>query len=1249
MGILRVRFSQSSERRGVFNYALKVEVTGALGIPQKIFVYHQSPSGVDGNVFAEFDHIATPVDFQEIPEDAASETVPWYRTDKCVLWFRNVSDMELAKQLFVDDINALRRTFDVLTSENNFARQTDVEFSGAGVSEPDEQKDKNILEEIEAMKKEMAGKLSKDAMSGICIDTGTVEDMRNAVKDIGSTLGAKISRSIAAKTSVVAFFALFLHIGALGAGFSGERFGNIDLDENPMIVTNVTFDGLATLTDITNVVDSISTNFVPALRKEIADVSKAGTNYVDSSTNDLWNATTNAIPVAATSLPKMDGTAYAGTSNEYARADHVHPSDTSKQDALTFDNAPTTGSDNPVKSGGIWKALWGEAATASSSVYDWVVDQLGLKRDYTDLSYDTKETIEVPVIRATVSGGGQSIVADLECSETVPDPPAINHVYTWQNEVRGLKITQGHGALVTTWTLYVGGNQEGSYTTQNATQGYYPDLSFSVESTGGTVTTTKTTAQKPVTREDSLALTSQIPAVVAPSTSASDSGKAADAKATGDALAGTASKADATLSTGNDWVWDSPAPKYNDENVVLKLLPYPYQDIAPRYGYCWTAFTISGDQCSVAGDEQTRDDGNSRTSVTVNINGVGYTARRSAIGFVLGSQTDKPLQIAGDYATNADVDAKRDKADLAVYEHREGVDRWDVVNGTGATTALPLTSTSGISTTYSNGNAYGRYRLVTYDYRQAGGDEFLVTVFRNTGITSIQWTKVIVSPERSTGEITETEAAAQGLRFVHVREEEGLFPTEDTLALTSDFSTNNAALVETIEATAPAPGDYAAVSNAAVHAAITNALQDAALTNMHNWVVGKLSEYRGKLDLNVYGRGNASVSFPAGYSVIYDDDTYRTKNGETIEFFGPIPSTATPQYSYWVPYEYKDEADFDPQAQMVWCLWGDTEKSAPLALMYGTGALYMIDNWDTEAPALTLSSGEASGGEPTMARPISATGDTLANASQLDGKQDNLPYPTNAIPYAAITGKPSLATVATSGSYNDLSNTPQINGRQLSGNKTGADLGVLDLAGGTMTGDLIFDSYLHGVKFYDNVAPSMFRSRWDNPADGMVFDFLGGTDGAHLVRLFCSRPGRVALAALSPTAGNIAALDTDGNPVDSFIAATNVALKTDISPTEPAFSNAVLAVGLGIDTNTVAAINELVDSAHDLPVSGATSVGALLLALAAAVAALKGNKADKPTNPTNGNLVKVSGTGELQDAGYHLEVHNGIPCIVQYT
>ena len=41
------------------------------------------------------------------------------------------------------------------------------------------------------------------------------------------------------------------------------------------------------------------------------------------------------IPAPSTAAPAMDGTAAAGTSTDYARADHVHPSDTSKQNALS--------------------------------------------------------------------------------------------------------------------------------------------------------------------------------------------------------------------------------------------------------------------------------------------------------------------------------------------------------------------------------------------------------------------------------------------------------------------------------------------------------------------------------------------------------------------------------------------------------------------------------------------------------------------------------------------------------------------------------------------------------------------------------------------------------------------------------------------------------------------------------------------------------------------------------------------------
>lgn len=71
----------------------------------------------------------------------------------------------------------------------------------------------------------------------------------------------------------------------------------------------------------------------------------------------------------------------------------------------------------------------------------------------------------------------------------------------------------------------------------------------------------------------------------------------------------------------------------------------------------------------------------------------------------------------------------------------------------------------------------------------------------------------------------------------------------------------------------------------------------------------------------------------------------------------------------------------------------------------------------------------------------------------------------------------------------------------------------------------------------------------------------------------------------------------------------NKADKSDISATNPTFSNAVLAVGLNIDTNSVAILNEIAGTFGGFPIEGAaTTVGGLLAALAAAVAWLKRNK-----------------------------------------
>lgn len=196
-----------------------------------------------------------------------------------------------------------------------------------------------------------------------------------------------------------------------------------------------------------------------------------------------------------------------------------------------------------------------------------------------------------------------------------------------------------------------------------------------------------------------------------------------------------------------------------------------------------------------------------------------------------------------------------------------------------------------------------------------------------------------------------------------------------------------------------------------------------------------------------------------------------------------------------------------------------------------------------------------------------------------------------AVADGATTGQWEAQYPIETNDYEALSNKPQINGVTLTGNQTGADLGVLDLTGGTVTGEIRFgdDDFNIGFVADDTNHRLAITDRWsENTA------YLEVPNHADRSRVaFLTDISAAATAATNYTAA-------------AALAATNY---TDaaISPTSPAFSNAVLSVGLGIDTNTVAVINELVDSAHDLPVTGATSVGALLLALAAAVAALKKN------------------------------------------
>lgn len=117
---------------------------------------------------------------------------------------------------------------------------------------------------------------------------------------------------------------------------SGSWFAIWEADPVPYLTTDV---------ELTSVADAIR--------------SKGGTSsplvYPSGFVSAVNAIPTSASPSPYTSSPAMDGTASAGSSDDYSRGDHVHPTDTSRQEALvsgtnikTINNESILGSGNLV-------------------------------------------------------------------------------------------------------------------------------------------------------------------------------------------------------------------------------------------------------------------------------------------------------------------------------------------------------------------------------------------------------------------------------------------------------------------------------------------------------------------------------------------------------------------------------------------------------------------------------------------------------------------------------------------------------------------------------------------------------------------------------------------------------------------------------------------------------------------------------------------------------------------------------------
>lgn len=132
-------------------------------------------------------------------------------------------------------------------------------------------------------------------------------------------------------------------------------------------------------------------------------------------------------------------------SDLYKRLDSVDTLLSAKQDALTFDNAPTEFSDNPVTSGGVYTALgskqatltFDNAPTASSRnpvTSDGIYTALGLKQDNLTFDAEPTESSLNPVtssgIKSALDLKQDVLTLDTEPAEDSSNPITSGGVYT---------------------------------------------------------------------------------------------------------------------------------------------------------------------------------------------------------------------------------------------------------------------------------------------------------------------------------------------------------------------------------------------------------------------------------------------------------------------------------------------------------------------------------------------------------------------------------------------------------------------------------------------------------------------------------------------------------------------------------------------------------------------------------------------------------------------------------------------------
>jgi len=102
-----VQYSTDAVTEGVSSYPLRVAVTAAEEMSNRIFVMQSDPDAVEGDLSDSiFVKIATPLDLEEYPDDTPDPTTenPYYRIAEIILYFHAWDLLQEAKTLIHDAI-----------------------------------------------------------------------------------------------------------------------------------------------------------------------------------------------------------------------------------------------------------------------------------------------------------------------------------------------------------------------------------------------------------------------------------------------------------------------------------------------------------------------------------------------------------------------------------------------------------------------------------------------------------------------------------------------------------------------------------------------------------------------------------------------------------------------------------------------------------------------------------------------------------------------------------------------------------------------------------------------------------------------------------------------------------------------------------------------------------------------------------------------------------------------------------------